>query len=220
MTNLRERGSLARQAYEQIKDELCQGRIMAGDILSESQLAASLGMSRTPVREALRALAAEGWVEIRQGIGAYVKPLSTKEMEDLYEVRCLLETHAVRTSAFHITSEEIDSLERRFRRLLDSYQAGTAPDPKEFSLLDWELHELIVERCRNDYLKTIMRNNNSNMKRYQFLSFEALNDVQESTRQHLKILALLRARDVDALTDTLREHLMWAASFLRSTRPS
>lgn len=218
MLNGKGKPSLSELAYRQIKDALCEGKIAAGDILSESQLATALGMSRTPVREALHALASDGWVEIKRGIGAYVKPLSSKDMEDLYEVRCLLETFAIKTSAFNITSEELDSLEERFRACLDSYKAGALPDPKRFSDLDWELHELIVERCQNNYLKSILRSNYSSMKQYQFLSFEALNDIQESTRQHLDILALIRKRDVDALSDTLLKHLNWASSLLKKPR--
>ena len=72
-----------------------------------------------------------------------------------------------------------------------------------------------MERCQNRYIKEIMRSNTSNMKRYQFLSAEALNDVRESTRQHLKMLALLRGRNVEELSGALREHLEWAAGFLR-----
>lgn len=214
----KEKENLSESAYRQIKDALCEGKIAAGDILSESRLAAELGMSRTPVREALHALASEGWMEIRRGIGAYVKPLSSKDMEDLYEVRCLLETFAIKTSVFNITNEEIDSLEVRFRACLDSYRTGMPPDPKGFSGLDWELHELIVERCQNTYLKTILRSNYSSMKQYQFLSFEALNDIKESTLQHLNILALMRSRDVDGLTETLQNHLNWASSLLKTHR--
>ena len=207
--------SLSQAAYDQVKDALCQGQIVPGTVLSESQLAQSLGMSRTPVREALRALASEGWLEIRNGVGAYVKPLSSKDMEDLYEVRCLLETRAVRTSVYHITNEEIDDLEAQFRQMLARYHSGQTPDPREFSQLDWALHELIVERCQNSYIRSIMANNTSNMKRYQYLSAEALNDPEESIAQHLRILSLLRSRDVDALSDTLNRHLEWAAGFLR-----
>ena len=214
-TQAKGRANLSEVAYNQIKDALCEGEIMPGDILSESRLAQQLGMSRTPVREALRALASEGWLEIKNGVGAYVKPLSTKDMEDLYEVRCLLEAQAVRTAVYHIANEEIDALERKFQTLLDNFDRGNPPDAREFSALDWELHELIVERCQNRYIKEIMRSNTSNMKRYQFLSAEALNDVRESTRQHLKILALLRGRNVEELSGALREHLEWAAGFLR-----
>lgn len=208
-------GTLSDLAYEQIKEALCDGSIAPGDILSESQLAEHLGMSRTPVREALRALASEDWLEIRNGIGAYVKPLSAKDMEDLYEVRCLLEVQAVKTAVYHITGEEIDSLEGRFQKILDECKAGNSPEPRVFSALDWELHELIVERCQNNYIKSIMRNNNSNMRRYQFLSMEALHDIRESARQHLDILALLRRRDPAALAEALGNHLSWAAGILR-----
>lgn len=211
------RESLSRQAYNQIKDALCKGSIVAGDILSESQLAQELGMSRTPVREALRALASENWLEIRNGVGAYVKPLSSKDIEDLYEIRCLLEVQAAKTSVHYITQAEIDSLERRFKALLEDYSQGKLPDPRYFSQLDWELHELIVERCTNNYLKNIMRNNNSNIKRYQLLSFEALNDIKNSTLQHLNILSMLRCKDVPALTQALDAHLKWAAAFLKNT---
>ena len=209
------KSTLADRAYEQIKDALCQGKIVPGDILSESQLAQSLGMSRTPVREALRALASEDWLEIRNGVGAYVKPLSSKEMEDLYEVRGLLEVQAARTAALHISSAEIDRLEERFGQVLESYERGEQPDLEAFSALDWELHALVVDRCENNYIKTIMANNTANMRRYQFLSVEALNDVRESCLQHLNILALLRARDIPALTQALRDHLSWAASLLK-----
>ena len=113
--------TLSERAYQQIKAALCKGEIAAGDILSESRLAAELGISRTPIREALRILASEGWVEIRRGIGAYVKSPSSKDIEDLYEVRCLLETLAIKTSVFNISNGEIDSLEARFRTCLDSF---------------------------------------------------------------------------------------------------
>ena len=67
-------------AYNKIKDAICKGELVPGNILSEGQLAEWLEMSRTPVREALRFLASEGFVEIRNGIGVYVKPLSSKDM--------------------------------------------------------------------------------------------------------------------------------------------
>lgn len=214
-----DRMTLSELAYKQIKEAICEGRIASGDILSENQLAQDLGMSRTPVREALRALASEDWLEIKNGVGAYVKPLSSKDIRDLYEVRCLLEVQAAKTAVCHITAQEIDGLEARFRSLLDTAgDPGAAPDPKAFSELDWELHELIVERCENNYIKSIMRNNTENMKCYQTLSVEALHDIRESTLQHLHILDLLRRREDEALAAALREHLEWAAGFLNIAR--
>lgn len=211
-------GTLAERAYDKIKEALCSGTIRPGEILSESQLAEEMGMSRTPVREALRALASEDWLEIKNGVGAYVKPLSAKDMEDLYEIRCLLEVQAAKTSVYYITNEEIDELDQQFRSLFMECERGDSPEPKRFSVLDWKLHELIVERCQNNYIKVIMRNNNSNMRRYQYLSAEALHDIRESTLQHLKILELLRNRDAEALEDALHRHLVWAAGILKRPR--
>ena len=208
--------TLAEQAYNQIKDAICQGSVAPGDILSENQIAQQLGMSRTPVREALRALASEGFVEIRNGIGAYVKPLSSKDMEDLYEVRCLLEMQAIKTSIYRISNDEIDDLTRRFQAIYDACEQGDSPAQGEFSELDWELHSLLVDRCTNNYIKEIVAGNNSNLRRYQSLSVNVLGDVHESARQHLEILRVLRSRDLDKLEEVLHAHLMWSANLLRT----
>lgn len=208
--------ALSEQAYNQIKDAICQGSVAPGDILSENQIAQQLGMSRTPVREALRALASEGFVEIRNGIGAYVKPLSSKDMEDLYEVRCLLEMQAIKTSIYRISNDEIDDLTRRFQAIYDACEQGDSPAQGEFSELDWELHSLLVDRCTNNYIKEIVAGNNSNLRRYQSLSVNVLGDVHESARQHLEILRVLRSRDLDKLEEVLHAHLMWSANLLRT----
>lgn len=208
--------TLSEQAYNQIKDAICQGSVAPGDILSENQISQQLGMSRTPVREALRALASEGFVEIRNGIGAYVKPLSSKDMEDLYEVRCLLEMQAIKTSIYRISNDEIDDLTRRFQAIYDACEQGDSPAQGEFSELDWELHSLLVDRCTNNYIKEIVAGNNSNLRRYQSLSVNVLGDVHESARQHLEILRVLRSRDLDKLEEVLHAHLMWSANLLRT----
>lgn len=127
MFETRRKTNLSEQAYNQIKDAICQGRIAPGDILSESRLAEDLGMSRTPVREALRSLASEGFLEIKNGVGAYVKPLSSKDMENLYEIRCLLEMQAIKTSIYRITDQEIDDMERRFQEVYDACERGSTP---------------------------------------------------------------------------------------------
>ena len=216
MIETKSKVSLSQSAYNQIKDAICQGQIAPGDILSESQLASQLSMSRTPVREALRTLAREGFVAIRNGIGASVKPLSSKDMEDLYEVRCLLEMQAIKTSIYRIPDAEINALEQRFQAICDACERGEHPGQGEVSNLDWELHSLLVKHCTNKYIKEIVASNNSNLRRYQSLSVDALGDVHESARQHLEILRVLRTRDLRQLSETLRTHLLWSESLLHS----
>ena len=215
MFETRRKTNLSEQAYNQIKDAICQGRIAPGDILSESRLAEDLGMSRTPVREALRSLASEGFLEIKNGVGAYVKPLSSKDMENLYEIRCLLEMQAIKTSIYRITDQEIDDMERRFQEVYDACERGEHPQHGEFSNLDWELHVMLVDHCTNPYIKSIVASNDSNLRRYLDLSAEALNNTKESVRQHLEILKVLRTRDLDKLTEVLKNHLDWSENFLR-----
>ena len=204
MFETRRKTNLSEQAYNQIKDAICQGRIAPGDILSESRLAEDLGMSRTPVREALRSLASEGFLEIKNGVGAYVKPLSSKDMENLYEIRCLLEMQAIKTSIYRITDQEIDDMERRFQEVYDACERGEHPQHGEFSNLDWELHVMLVDHCTNPYIKSIVASNDSNLRRYLDLSAEALNNTKESG-----------SRDLDKLTEVLKNHLDWSENFLR-----
>ena len=215
MLEAKHKVNLSEKAYDEIKDAIYKGKVMPGDILSESQLASQLGMSRTPVREALRMLATENFVEVKNGIGAYVKPLSSKDMEDLYEVRCLLEVQAIKTSIYRITNDEIDAFERHFQALLDACERGEHPGQGEFSELDWSLHILFVERCSNKYIKSIVASYDSNLRRYQSMSIDALNDVRESARQHLEILKALRLRDADKASEVLKKHLEWSTDLLR-----
>lgn len=207
--------NLSEQAYDRIKDAICRGEVMPGDVLSENQLARELDMSRTPVREALRALASEDFVEIRNGIGAYVKPLSSKDMEDLYEVRCLLEMQAIKTSLYRISDEEIDGFEKSFTELLNSCERGEYIGLGEFSDLDWELHNLLVHRCTNKYIKSIVTAYDSNLRRYQSMSVDALNDVRVSVQQHLEILRAMRTRDAEEVSRVLKKHLEWSTDLLR-----
>ena len=206
--------TLSEKAYDQIKNAICEGTITAGDLLSENSLAQQLGMSRTPVREAIRSLESEGWLDVHGGIGAYVKALSSKDIEDLYEVRCILEVQAAKTSVFSISEQEISLFQDRFQSLYNLSQNGQSLDMAAYSALDWEFHELIIERCDNSYIKNIMHSNVANMKRYLSLSAEAFNNIHESTQQHLHLLTLIRKRDADAFCAALDHHLKWASSFL------
>lgn len=215
MFDTKHKVNLSEQAYNRIKDAICQGEMKPGDILSENQLARQLDMSRTPVREALRILASENFVEIRNGIGAYVKPLSSKDMEDLYEVRCLLEMQAIKTSLYRISDEEIDDFERRFTELLNACEGGEYIGLGEFSDLDWELHNMFVHRCTNKYIKSIVAAYDSNLRRYQNMSVDALNDVRVSVQQHLDILRVMRTRDAEEVSRVLKKHLEWSTDLLR-----
>lgn len=203
--------NLMHKAYDVIKANICSNTIEQGALLSESQIAKELGMSRTPVREALKALAIEGMVEIHLGIGAYVKPISYKEFRDLYEVRKALEVVAARTALKNISERDVKELEDQFNDLLSAYKEGTAISLQEFIDIDLALHEMLIKKCDNDYVKSFMGRIMENVRRVQTMSFESLNDLEESTRQHLHLLKLIKEGDIEVLARAIEEHVDWSA---------
>lgn len=207
--------NLMDKAYDAIKTNICDNTIEPGSLLSESQIASELNMSRTPVREALKALAMEGFVEIRVGVGAYVKPISYKELLDLYEVRRALEIVAAKTAINNITPDEIENLKQRFNDMRERYRNKENITLNEFIDNDLAMHELIVEKCDNNFVKDFMEKIIDNIKRIQTVSFKALNDLEESTAQHLELLKLIENREIKPLTDALNKHIDWSISCIK-----
>ena len=207
-------GSLMTHAYEVVKEAICNNEIKPGDVLSENQIAKGLGMSRTPVREALRILASEDYVDVRNGTGIIVKSISPEDMRALTQVRKSLELLAAETAVHNIQISEIEQLEKSFLALLDDYNQKKPLEIHDFTSRDYQLHELLVARCTNKYVISIMKGIHANVKRFQCMSYVALNSLPESTEQHLNLLRLIRERDGDGLVRALGEHIDWAQDCL------
>ncbi|MEL7648693.1 MAG: GntR family transcriptional regulator [Sedimentibacter sp.] len=197
-------------AYEQLKEDIFRNKIKPGDCLSENLIASELNMSRTPVREALRMLSSEDLVEIKDGIGIYVKTISFKDIKDIFEVRKALETLAIKTSINRITDLDVELLEKKFINLLKDHEQGVNISLEAFADVDWELDELIVNKCNNDYVISIIKEINATIRRYQYLSHEAFNDVQESTTQHLRILSYIRDKNLEKVIEENERHIDWS----------
>lgn len=208
--------SLAQHAYQAIRRSICSNRVPPGTLLSEGKLAQELAMSRTPVREALRRLEAEDFVEIRNGAGVYVKPITPDDIQNLMRVRKSLELLAAETAIFRISAPEIDYLAYGFEQLLQDWNTNGSPDPQAFTSRDYQLHELLIQRCNNKYVQGIMAGINAQIERFQSLSFSALNNLEESTRQHLALIALIRRRDSEGLQQALATHIDWAEACIFS----
>lgn len=209
-----EKPSYVQRAYEGIRELIYNEKILPGELLSENQLAAYFEMSRTPVREAIRRLQAEGLVEIRKGVGTFLKPLSAKDVKDIYEVRKALELVACETSIYQITSEETRELQKNLATLLQRSQRGERIEEPEFSQVDEQFHDLIIARSNNRYIQLLMDQICFNVERYRRLSFHVSLDLAESTRQHLELLQYLEQQDLKQLQDGLQKHLDWSLELL------
>jgi DNA-binding GntR family transcriptional regulator len=207
-------GNRTGRAYEAIRTAILDNQYRPGSHLSENRLAQSLGMSRTPIREALKMLENEGLVEIVNGVGIFVWAITIKELFDLFEVRAALECAALPAALARIGEDEIDGLLDRWRGLKDRIAAGEAVDLAQVMAMDLDLHFLLVDRCGNEVLKGMLDGIRMKIRRYQLDSARALNDVASVVRQHLEILALLKRRDAESLALLLKRHIRQAAANL------
>ena len=155
--------TLNQQAYETIRRRLFRGEIPPGTRLVNRTLAEDIGMSFTPVREAINRLASDGLVEYTHGAGAFVRKLSRQELAQLYDVRALFEPFAATEAAHHITPNELaemESLMARWEELATSIAARLKP-PTPTQMHAWldfdeRFHERIVSACRNPWVAKLM----------------------------------------------------------------
>lgn len=199
--------NLAKRAYDQIKEAIVYVKIRPGDALSENTLANALDMSRTPVREALKELANEGLVEISPGRGAFVKDVSIKDIEEICELRTVLECQAAITAVNNITDSEIRAEEDVWLGFREKVKKGEKIDWETISRHDNEFHFLIINKCENARLKNIMNTLSYQSLRYQVMAAQTLNNVDETIRLQLEVIDLLKERDIDKLVSNLKVHI-------------
>ena len=201
--------------------EVLRGRILAGDYaggerLGEAELAAELGMSRTPVRQALLRLAGEGLVEVAPNRGARVIARSGRELEHVFELRSRLEGLAARQAALWSTQDEQDLLDEIAHAI---GAAVAARDTDEVTRLNAQCHGLLVEIANSSTLATSVSSlmHASVMARTRSALDERAS--QRSVAHHIEIVAALRANDPDWAESVMRSHLLSARASLLGARP-
>ncbi|NLW07686.1 MAG: GntR family transcriptional regulator [Clostridia bacterium] len=201
-------------AYETIKQLIVNNELKAGEILSENALAANLGMSRTPIREAIKILAKEGYVEIHNGIGIYVKHITVKEIYDISEVRVSLEILALRTAINNISEAEYEDIIGRWTQLKNKLQKGIKVPYEDIFDLDAETHSLIVQKSDNHFIKEIINDIQLKIQRFQKMSTRATANDLNTVNLHLSILEYMRAKDVKNASEVLRRHVFDSLQYI------
>lgn len=201
------RQPLRRQIRSHLVERLLGGDLEPGSQLNENQLTDELGVSRTPLREALLQLEFEGLLESTPGKGFSVAPLELDEMEELFDVGIELETLALRTSG-GVGDETLERLRR-----INSERAELLRDGGDRDLLvqlDDRWHRLLVARCDNDQLQQLLRLVRNRLYRYVYAFEGHRGEVEVAIRDHEEIARALEDQDMDRAVDQLREH--WRAS--------
>lgn len=202
--------SRAEFAYDTLKRRILDNQLPPGAMLSEVALAQKLNHEPAPpIREALKMLMRDDLVEIRDGVGTFVKSATQKDIEDAYAVRQALEVLAARTAIGAFSSEELDALEARFRSLQVRLEQGETVRVEEFADADWALHDQILQKSGNRYAQKATNDLRAVLRRYQYLSVRLLSRVEESLTEHLAILDCIRRRDLARLTELLENHIQY-----------
>ena len=177
-----------------------------GSPLPENQLAKETGVSRTPIREALRSLEQDGYVKIIPRKGAFVSEISIEDLKEIYDIRKLLEPFAALSAVSRVPDSEIDEMERGWKCLKRAATAGDV-DLSKVSEMDLMLHITITKYATNKRIGAIITTYHAQIQRFQKLSAQSLADIHDTIGQHLEILEKLRERDAKGLSSILYEHI-------------
>lgn len=196
--------SLKDKVYEAIKDAILSLELEPGQALVESRLAEQLGVSKTPIRDALQELEREGFVTRIPYKGTYVAPVDAKDLEEVLQLRAALEGLAVRLAVPWLTAEEREAAEK----LLDGAEAALARgDPDRCSTLGNEFHQLFMRRAENQRLVSILRNLDDHMQRFRRMSDQISGRLVKSQAEHRRVLEAVKQQDAELAEQAMRSHL-------------
>ena len=190
--------------FHTLREAILKGDLKPGERLMELQLAAKLGVSRTPIREAIRMLEQEGLAVTIPRRGAEVAKMTEKDMQDVLQVREALDELAASIACALITEEEMEQLEQAAK---DFEEATATKDVKRIADTDMVFHDIIYQATRYPKLVNILNNLREQMYRYRV---EYLKDEQNYPvllKEHREILAGFKERNKDMVTDSMRKHV-------------
>jgi DNA-binding GntR family transcriptional regulator len=193
---------LRQSVYEALVELVIAGRLSPGQHLVETDLARQLGVSRQPVREALHRLEAEGWVDLRPNQGAFVHVPTDREVDELLDVRELLEVEAARLVARNASKDQVARLRETCQRGEDAVKAG---DTERFVTLNNEFHSALSDIAGNSVLAELGEIVGRRARWYYRLV--APLREHESCAEHLDLVGAIEAADMEQATKVARRHI-------------
>ncbi|KYZ76307.1 GntR family transcriptional regulator [Anaerosporomusa subterranea] len=189
---------------ETLRDAIVNGVLKPGERLMEIQLAEELGVSRTPVRESIRKLELEGFVVMVPRRGTYVTDLSIKDINEVYEIRTVLDVLAAGLAAERITEEELEELERLLVQIGEFVEQNNMEQLIEF---DTKFHDVLYRASRNDRLVGIINNLREQFTRFRSISMKYPGRMQNTVEEHTRLVEAIAQRNPDLAQQIAREHM-------------
>jgi DNA-binding GntR family transcriptional regulator len=214
-----ERPTLANMTLVAIRERILGGAYPEGEPLRQDAIADELGVSRIPVREALRQLEAEGLVSFHPHRGAVVSSLSLDEIDEVFSLRAGIETGVLRAAIPHLDAEHLtraDEVLRRYDRALRAH------DVVAYGELNWQFHSTLYAPADRPVTMGIVQRLHQQADRYLRMQLALTHGEHRASEEHRAILAAARQHDVKAGAALLREHILGAGRslvrFLRDHR--
>jgi len=204
--------SNTQRAYNELKRRILDNEMPAGYQALEQELAELLGMSRTPVREALIRLANEGMVEVRPRHGMRVLPISAQDMREIYDVLTSLESTAAELVARNgLSQERLETLNGAVRDMDDALGAD---DMIAWAEADERFHALLVEYCGNERLRAMVRTCWDQAHRVRIATLRMRPKPLDSNKEHAEVVDAIARGDADAARRIHRNHRVRAGRML------
>ena len=199
---------MARTADKLISDirkEVSSGILKPGDQLEVNALAERFGVSRTPIREAIRTLVESGVLETRPRKGSFVRVLSAKQLLDLFQVAAELEGMACRLAALSLTKENVEAIESGLAKCT---QAAEFQNNVEYAMANLDFHTAIHNASGNDWLIEQLRQLQINLNSYRTMPYEIRGRLKKSTDEHKIICDAILSGDGEHACNLMRDHMM------------
>ena len=190
--------------FHTLREAILKGELKPGERLMELQLASKLGVSRTPIREAIRMLEQEGLAVTMPRRGAEVARMTEEDMEDVLQIREVLDELAVKLACDNITKEEIRELENKALQFENSIKQG---DLKKIAEADVEFHDVIYKAAGNKKLNTMLDNLREQIYRYRVEYLKTGISHPTLIREHREILQALDSHEKERVVEAMRVHV-------------
>jgi DNA-binding GntR family transcriptional regulator len=197
--------SLRGRVFNKIREDILSGKYSQNEELKENTIGLELGVSRTPVREALRQLELEGLVNIIPNKGAYVNGISEKDIHDIYIIRSYLEGLCAKWACEHIRQDQIDELEEIV--YLSEFHAKK-DHHEQIVELDNKFHELMYEASNSKILDHVLSDFHHYVQRIRKITLSSETRATNSNKEHTAILDAIKQRDGEKAEKLAHEHIM------------
>jgi DNA-binding GntR family transcriptional regulator len=199
-------------AHARLREMIFSGALQAGQALRQEEIARQLGLSRLPVREALNRLATEGLVELKPRRGFYVVSLKPDEIEDIFEMRAVLEARAGQQATERMTARDADAVDH----LVDSLDVAVSSNESfdDYARLNEEFHERLYQSCNRKYLRRQIRMlRDAVAPLIRILAAES-GELRRAQEEHRQMARFFRLGDAPRVAELCREHCAYTGTTL------